>query len=685
MDFRVFPSGVSPGTCRTSRRQTGSASIAPRRRYDIADDEIERARFSERARFAAQLDAELLVACRGETAARRHVGELARQLLRDRSYQRLGFARLADYARERLGLSARTVESAAWVADRLDELPLVASALDRSEISWAQARTLCGIASAADECAWLQCARQSTVAELAAIAATRRPRPSDPEGDDDLIDDEPAQRLRITCSARARALWRRAVELASRAAGESLARWRAAEAIAAEALSGRPADARIADRALVECMRLAQRERRRARAEARAASEPGVESMPTGNAAADGADARNAMKRGTTDVRNVVEIAPPSDVATPMSCDGPPADPFALDAQLRFAVQAIHTSEPRIGRLLRVIIDQKFYRTLRFPSVSAYVRERLGISPRKAWALVKVEKSTWRAGEFQRAYHDGRLSWCRALTLIPVVDHANAAAWIERAERVTVRRLADEVNHVMEAVDVFGTDVPRDPPSIDDPLPSAAAYAPRVGGRRYRGTASASACGVQTCAHVKASVQTGAYLKPTGTPGEPESLMNLAAAERARLEVCDTEVQFTGPASVVALFRDALDAFSQPGDPRALALERVLRHAIGAWEALPRHHDPIFARDGWRCTVPGCTGRRNLHDHHVVWRSRGGDNGRDNRTAVCAAHHLHGLHRHAIRAWGEAPHAIHWELGVRPNRPPLVSYVGDRLSESPSA
>ncbi len=295
--------------------------------------------------------------------------------------------------------------------------------------------------------------------------------------------------------------------------------------------------------------------------------------------------------------------------------------------------------------------------------MNAYVREHLGISPRKAWALVKVEKSTWRAGEFQRAYYDGSLSWCRALTLLPVVDRVNAAAWVERAERVTVRRLTDEVNHVLEARDAFGDDVRLDPPPIDDRLPSPVAHVLAVEGRRARDAADA-----QICAHVA-----------------PDPLRNLVAAERARAEVCDTEVEFTGPASVVALFRDALDAFSRPGDPRSLVLERVLRHVIATWEALPRHHDPIFARDGWRCTVPGCTGRRSLHDHHVLWRSHGGGNARDNRTAVCAGHHLHGLHCHTIRAWGEAPHGIHWELGVRPNAPPLVSYLGDRLCDSPGA
>jgi len=60
----------------------------------------------------------------------------------------------------------------------------------------------------------------------------------------------------------------------------------------------------------------------------------------------------------------------------------------------------------------------------------------------------------------------------------------------------------------------------------------------------------------------------------------------------------------------------------------------------GEWIAQPRRRDPIFARDGWRCAVPVCSARRNLHNHHIVFRSRGGDNSRDNRVAHTAAFRL---------------------------------------------
>jgi len=82
----------------------------------------------------------------------------------------------------------------------------------------------------------------------------------------------------------------------------------------------------------------------------------------------------------------------------------------------------------------------------------------------------------------------------------------------------------------------------------------------------------------------------------------------------------------------------------------------------------------VFARDGWRCAVPGCTSMQNLHDHHIRFRSAGGSNDLDNRLTVCAAHHLRGIHAGLVRCSGQAPDTLRWELGIRPDAPPLLTY-----------
>ena len=143
----------------------------------------------------------------------------------------------------------------------------------------------------------------------------------------------------------------------------------------------------------------------------------------------------------------------------------------------------------------------------------------------------------------------------------------------------------------------------------------------------------------------------------------------------------DAEVRFRAPRTVAALFRGAVRAHTQSGEPPWRGLERLLRHARAEWLAQPRHRDPIFERDGWRCAVPACGARASLHDHHVVYRSRGGDNAYLNRVSICAAHHLRGIHGMRIRVEGVAPHDLTWELGLRRPLPPLMRTHGDRYLE----
>ena len=95
-------------------------------------------------------------------------------------------------------------------------------------------------------------------------------------------------------------------------------------------------------------------------------------------------------------------------------------------------------------------------------------------------------------------------------------------------------------------------------------------------------------------------------------------------------------------------------------------LEPLLDHALTTWiQAGRRFKDYAdFERDGYRCTVPGCTARRNLHSHHVRFRSAGGADEPWNRTTLCAYHHERGVHTGRMRIWGRAPDRLFYALGV---------------------
>ncbi len=587
-------------------RPSFARGSTPRPRL-VPRGEAERIRMVERGRLAADIDRDLRTACRAEAVARLALGADAGVLLRRRTYRRLGFVRLADYARERLGLSARALEESAFVATRLTRLPRIAAAFRAGVLSWTHARLLVSVATGADEAAWLSIARTRSIDVLTATVAAHRPAGHDAAAgdDDDLVDGEPAAVLRIECPSRVRSLWRRACELASRVAGEPLPAWRAAEAIAAEGVAARPMGAAIADRVMTALLRLTRRHRR---------GERDAIAAPV---------AALAMAAGAPD-----DEPSRGDPLPPLPSLPETTDPRVIDARLVATLVTLRTLEPRIGRLLRVLVDHHLYRALGFRSLDAYVRARLGLSTRKVWALVRIERGVRRAAPFAAAYEEGRLSWARTLALLPVVDRTTADAWLARAQAVTVRRLHDEVGFVLDRRDLDGPFASLLPPPVDSSL------------------------GVQIGAHrdaARAVTKDGTIL----------------------VEIADSEIRFRGPASVVALWHDAVSVFATSGEPRWRALERLLLRVTADWEAEPSHRDPVFARDGWRCTVPGCSSRRNLHDHHVRYRSRGGGNERGNRTTVCAGHHLHGIHAGFIRVQGTAPTALRWEL-------PLFSCIGDR-------
>ena len=534
------------------------------------------------------------LACQ-EARGRGVLGAVARAFLGQKGQHALGFARVGDYARERLGLSARELQSLAHVNARLAELPDVAAAFAGGKLSWTQVRLLVGVATPETATAWVETARGRTVRALEAIIARETGRPAER---DDTLDDEPRVQIRLSCPRRVRERWHEVTVLARAVMGAEVAPWQVADAVAAEGFSARDIEP-----------------------EDPMAGLPGPESDPPPERL--DLDETPAVF-GDLDW-TAVEEALPADLER-LQDGASEVNAFALDQRMRVLVRAMQRIDWQMGRLLRTFFALRLHRNMGFPSAASYARERLGLSARKARALVALERKTWDAPALLAAYSDGELSWLRALTIVRVLSEETAAAWIARAKAVTVRRLVDEAEWVVE--------------------------------RRAAGASPA-----------------------VSEPPPPGASLVLPERQMRAHEECpplDAEIVFFAPASLKVLLREAIAAFAERLEPPWRGFERLLEHAWTEWQQQPRHRDPVFARDGWRCAVPACTSRRNLHDHHLLFRSRGGGNARDNRITVCAWHHLRGIHQGRVRAWGTAPDDVTWELGVRPGCAPLLRLEGDQ-------
>jgi hypothetical protein len=587
-------------------------------------------RSEPRGEAARLLDGCLRALAVRDAGCRLALGRLIAALRRRRGYQPLGFVRLGDFARERLGISSSECDALARVAEGLASLPLSKAAFLAGEIGFTKARLLVSIATAETEERWLERARNVTTRELEEVIAAESRSAADArdaarahdalgrvrEDDGREIDAEPCARVSVRVPLRVWLLFRRAVRLARRVAGEELPIWKAVEAIAAEGLAAAPDGERALDAEPASSPFPAGRPGGGGGvAEPRAADAFAI-TPPCSSSVAISADVLRWLGLEWGEVR---EILVPRAMPLALAADLDGVDPVSLDVRMREIERDRHAIDARVGKLLAIAFDRGIVFELGFASNEEYVRERLGTSIRRARALVALARGLSRSSSIGQAYESGRISWVQATVVLPAVRAGgDSAAWIERASRITLRTLADEVSWALERAALGGEGSRPEIPPL------------------------------------------GARLEEVALPPAAEMQMR----EDGGQVVCDRWIDFRAPESVVGLWSLTIERWRRGREHSWSAAERMLRRVIEEWQALPRHRDPVFERDGWRCAVPGCSSRRNLQDHHVVFRSRNGTNDRSNRTTTCAAHHLNGIHRSWIRVEGKAPDDLVWSLGV---------------------
>jgi hypothetical protein len=175
------------------------------------------------------------------------------------------------------------------------------------------------------------------------------------------------------------------------------------------------------------------------------------------------------------------------------------ADVFEIDARLRRAVVLEQRLEAELGPLLSRVAAQRLYRVRGFPSLERYAAERLGIGPRKCWALLRIERLGRRAPALLRAYRDAGLF--AQTGGVPDLEAELAAASDAEAERVRLQTGANPRDMQAAPTGTGSDDAdparlqtganPRDPEaalqgSADAPGP-AAARGLREGGRAALG------------------------------------------------------------------------------------------------------------------------------------------------------------------------------------------------------
>jgi hypothetical protein len=312
-----------------------------------------------------------------------------------------------------------------------------------------------------------------------------------------------------------------------------------------------------------------------------------------------------------------------------------------LDLRLEEAVFEHERSEQLVCCFLSEVQDRKAYRDFGYDNVYDYACERFGFRERKTRYLISLGRKLKDLPEIREALKTGKLGWCKASRIASVASRQDETLWLDSALSLSVqeldRRIKDGTDRLSSTLCVWLTEEER------VVWENALEIARRVSGENITPGRALEYMAAE-------------FIATWGVPPEKEK-----KAEEPEPEPSSAPAEEAAEPRAVAtltLFPFAESAVYDEHDPRiCYQVEKaLLEDAKHDYKEVRKF---VLDRDHWMCTYPGCNTRRELHVHHLEFRSKGGGHAPSNLTVLCAFHHAL-LHRAQIRVEGRAPHELEW-------------------------
>ena len=670
--------------------------------------------------------------CRLHGRLARITGDHLGLLRRTRWHDRLAYDSFGDFVREVLQMAPRTATRRIALSRLLQESPRLEAAFETGRLSACQVLALSRIRGEPDLEYWITLAEDASVRELEKEIATHLPDQtmSGKDFEDDSQADPPGRRVTFAAPLSAAVAWENGMEMARRVLGWEAPPHRCVDALLAEVRANFPPQGGVDTR---DCGDEPSK--------ARLHGETGV----VGNVLDTGkplpAEYRSppsaALRVKRRDLQRLKESIRTAQRELKAVAAVPP--PSAADPEHSLTVLSDLKRTERGLRLLmvRLVRDASAANVLAYlgyGSVTEFLVCALKMSRRTA---ARFLSEAWIFEDNPRlaaAFATGRIGLGQAYLVNRVAVTSNQEAFIRRAEAVTHLQFEREVRFQERLADYL----PSVAAMVCGPLPLEgleAALKEQLADLGWSETDIEERIGVvdggdpavnavlmtrletlldlvalQLEAHdlAVADVPTLAAesnetrTMPTLAP-ESSRVPTLAgqnapgpSSDRLHHHARRTTISFWAPESTITEWVRALNdvrAVHGPLPTWAAALALV-QTAVHEWERIDPSRKPakwkIFERDQWRCQAPGCSSRRKLEVHHILFRSHRGSDDPENLITLCHGHHRRGIHDGALRVQGAAPGKLRWRLGggrssITGKPIPSRLYDGSKLVSAPIA
>ncbi|MEN8151897.1 MAG: hypothetical protein ABFS86_18930, partial [Planctomycetota bacterium] len=341
--------------------------------------------------LARDLDREAVRILRRRSAVDLELGETLVALAEGDRLLRIGYAKLSDYGRERLGLPPRTLRQFTSLARGLRDRAVLRSAVAAGAVSMRKALIVMGVAVGENETGWTVAASSMTEKDLRQRIVDGGGSPPEEPFDVEslMIRMTPEQQDRLEDGIRT----------ARFILGEMAAKWKAMETIAMEWIGGHPEW--VEDSVVLETAAGGKKE----------------------------------------------DVSPPAMAAEtfePAPASRLPADPRVLDLRAVELMGVRLSFDSSFGPVLRKLRRIRAWAELGYDSWEEYVRDRLGLSPSSARQRIWLERRMDLLPEVREALCSGLLTYTKALFVVKDATPADVAERIAEAASTTLQQVERE-------------------------------------------------------------------------------------------------------------------------------------------------------------------------------------------------------------------------------------------------
>jgi hypothetical protein len=597
----------------------------------------------------AELDRELVVLAQGTAALRLGVGDALVEIGARGGTVELGFSSLEAYAKERCEQSGRWARDSRALARRLRERPAMRAALLAGQLSWSMAELLSRHGEVGHEQQLLDEAQGKTVRQMRERFRQQAEEDGGPSAPGDTVD-EPEPLVTLTVTMTTEEAWafectkmlvqamgaQRDNDVVDSLLAEGMTTLLGAVPDGAHELEQSLDCAPFADAEQVETHRKWQQQLSSWRDEAEARCEPRI------------------PKRDAAPAEIAGLVVAPEEL---------PSDPVALDRIIVELSQRLLRRDLELGDGLRRLCDGNGWRRLGYASFGQYARERLGVSLSSAKARMTLSRRALALEPLREAVDQAVVGFEAAMLVGRVATTNTVKAWLSRARERTIKHLGEEV---ATAEIIARTTGRGDPPPPDaQTLTAMMALESRVlSGRAFVVPASDAAHrprhGLERAPTRNDSDEGQMSVTPDADVPRPRR-----GAGKVTLRWRVTEDVARAWHALAKLHRRSHLGGTMV-ELLCVTMWRSWKHTLGPDVA----YGDLYANERYRCSSPVCCSR-NQTPHHIVFRSKGGDDDPDNLTAPCACCHLEGIHGGSIQAQGPASE-LRWRFG----REPILEVAG---------